>query len=439
MVKPDVVLQYPRRAADPGSRPGKPDPYTGPKAISLPWTDITYLLHKHVPEVSWRYYVFEGSEPDCEDNEAMTCAPVTQGPGTPGIWNPLIDFADVKEDGQRENVQSLTNFYSAVQNPSECGLPNVSWITPTNEVSEHPPALISKGQAYVTTLINSIMRSPCWDSTTIFLSWDDWGGFYDNVVPPDIDENGYGFRVPSLVISPYAKAGYIDHQQLSHDAYLKFIEDDFLEGQRLNPKTDGRPDSRPDVREEVPGLGNLESDFDFNQSPTAPLLLPVEPAPGPASCPPGSVPEGAPEPSANTSCPYTSSPVSTSAPPPSAPPAAVPLTLQLTASVAPRQDLRLNHGRIYLTVGCNMACSLYAHGHLNLVRGRHHLSLRDVRATLLAHRSVGIALSVSRRDLAPVRRALGARHKVKAAIEVQATGTDDLRQNYLVSVVLTWR
>ncbi len=220
----------------------------------------------------------------------MTCEPVKQGPKTPGIWNPLVDFGDVKEDGQTGDVQSLTNFYTAVQNQSECELPNVSWITPNSKVSEHPTALVSTGQAYVTTLINSVMRSPCWGSTAIFLSWDDWGGFYDNVVPPDIDENGYGFRVPGLVISPYARAGYIDHQQLCHDAYLKFIEDDFLGGQRLNPKTDGRPDSRPDVREEAPGLGNLESDFDFNQSPRPPLLLPVEPAPGPASCPPGSVP-----------------------------------------------------------------------------------------------------------------------------------------------------
>ena len=80
--------------------------------------------------MSWRYYVFEGSEPDCEDDEAMTCAPVTQGPTTPGIWNPLVDFGDVKEDGQLGNVQSLTNFYTAVHDTSECGLPNVSWITP---------------------------------------------------------------------------------------------------------------------------------------------------------------------------------------------------------------------------------------------------------------------------------------------------------------------
>jgi len=158
---------------------------------------------------------------------------------------------------------------------------------PSLEVSEHPPSVISTGQAYVTTLINSLMRSPCWDSTAIFLSWDDWGGYYDHVLPPDIDQNGYGLRVPGLVISPYAKAGYIDHQQLSHDAYLKFIEDDFLGGARLDPATDGRPDPRPDVREEAPGLGSIASDFDFEQSPRAPLLLSPHPSPGAASAPPG--------------------------------------------------------------------------------------------------------------------------------------------------------
>jgi phospholipase C len=79
--------------------------------------------------------------------------------------------------------------------------------------------------------------------------------------------------VPGLVISPYAKRGFVDHQILSQDAYLKFIEDDFLHGARLNPKTDGRPDSRPDVRENAKILGNLAADFDFNQPPRAPLLL----------------------------------------------------------------------------------------------------------------------------------------------------------------------
>ncbi len=129
----------------------------------------------------------------------------------------------------------------------------------------------------MTGLINTIMHSPDWSSTAIFLAWDDWGGFYDHVEPPAVDAQGYGLRVPGLVISPYAKTGYIDHQMLSFDAYLKFIEDDFLGGARLDPKTDGRPDSRPDVRENAPILGNLVRDFDFSQKPRPPLLLPLHP------------------------------------------------------------------------------------------------------------------------------------------------------------------
>ena len=123
-----------------------------------------------------------------------------------------------------------------------------AWVIPDDAHSEHPPSgHIDRGQAYVTRLVNAIMRSPDWSSTAIFLAWDDWGGFYDHVKPPQVDENGYGLRVPALVISPYAKRGFIDHQTLSFDAYLKFIEDDFLGGQRLDPLTDGRPDPRPTV------------------------------------------------------------------------------------------------------------------------------------------------------------------------------------------------
>ena len=256
-----------------------------PGRASYAWTDLTWLLHKE--GVSWRYYIHEGAEPDCEDDESISCSKVKQSAKTPGIWNPLPDFTDVKEDSQLGNIQPLTSFYEAVHNQSSCGLPNVSWAIPSAEVSEHPPSTIEKGQAYVTTLINSIMQSPCWGSTAIFLSWDDWGGFYDHVVPPAIDAGGYGLRVPGLVISPYARAGYIDHQQLSHDSYLKFIEDDFLSGARLNPKTDGRPDPRTAVREEAAGLGDLASDFNFEQSPQAPVLLSPHPEPGPPSEPPG--------------------------------------------------------------------------------------------------------------------------------------------------------
>ena len=123
------------------------------------------------------------------------------------------------------------------------------------------------------------MKGPDWKPTAIFLAWDAWGVFYDHVTPPVVDQNGYGLRVPGLVISPYARRGYVDHQTLSFDAYVKFIEDDFLHSQRLDPKTDGRPDPRPDVRENQPILGNLAGDFNFKQKPRPPLLLRQYPVP----------------------------------------------------------------------------------------------------------------------------------------------------------------
>jgi len=249
------------------------DPNPSDGQLHYAWTDLTYLLHRY--GVSWAYYVFQGTEPDCEDDSAMSCAPVQQGPKTPGIWNPLPSFTDVAQDGQLSNVQTLSNFFTAAKTGT---LPAVSWIDPNGKVSEHPTALVSAGQTYVTGLINAIMQSPDWDSTAIFLSWDDWGGFYDHVVPPVADVNGYGLRVPGIVISPYAKAGMIDSQTLSHDAYNKFIEDDFLGGQRLDPATDGRPDPRPDVREASPLLGDLTADFDFTQPPRPPLILPACPS-----------------------------------------------------------------------------------------------------------------------------------------------------------------
>ncbi|MDP9332980.1 MAG: phospholipase [Actinomycetota bacterium] len=253
------ALEAPAQVMPPDPlHPNAPDPI-------FAWTDLTYLLHKQ--QVSWGYYVVAGTEPDCANDEALSCASVKQNPQTPGIWNPLPYFDTVHQDGQLANIQSVTQFYAAAKKGT---LPAVSWVVPSLPVSEHYPAAISAGVAYVTSLVNAVMKSPDWSSSAIFLAWDDWGGFYDHVVPPVVDENGYGLRVPGIVISPYAKHGFIDHQTLSFDAYAKFIEDDFLDGQRLDPATDGRSDPRPTVRENVEILGDLASDFDFTQAPRPP-------------------------------------------------------------------------------------------------------------------------------------------------------------------------
>jgi phospholipase C len=279
-----IVSAWSAKCSQPGDPMSCVNAVDGPSGLDVSkndyaWTDLTYLMHK--ANVSWVYYLSEGSEPDCAD-DAMLCVAKPQAANVPGIWNPLPAFDTVKQDQQLGNIQTVDKFLSAAKAGN---LPEVSWVVPENKVSEHPPANISNGQAYVTSLINAVMQGPDWSSTVIFLAWDDWGGFYDHVVPPVVDENGYGLRVPGLVISPYAKKGFIDNQTLSFDAYLKFIEDDFLGGQRLDPANDGRPDARTSVRENASQLGDLINDFDFTQAPRPGLVLPLRPKPGPASIP----------------------------------------------------------------------------------------------------------------------------------------------------------
>lgn len=231
------------------------------------WTDITYLLNKQ--GVSWGYYVSpEGTcyVRDCDgrENEDMTT----------GYQNPMPGFLTVTEAKAEENIMPYTEYVASAQ---AGGLPAVSWVIPAINESDHPGAgTIIAGQRFVAAMVNAAAQGPDWNSTAIFIVWDDWGGFYDHVEPPRVDVNGYGLRVPGLLVSPYAKAGYIDSQTLTFDAYLKLIEDRFLGGERIDPATNGRPDPRPTVREEVPQLGDLVTEFDFDQSPRQ---LPVLEAP----------------------------------------------------------------------------------------------------------------------------------------------------------------
>jgi phospholipase C len=229
------------------------------------WTDITWLLKKN--DVSWAYYA---GGVICTPNNMEQCFER----GTRRQQNVLAYFTDVHQTKQLEHIRDHGEFFSALEDGT---LPSVSWIVPgRGGHSEHPSTHdpITEGQAYVTRLVNAVMRSDLWYDTAIFLTWDDWGGFYDHVPPPRVDEGGYGIRVPGLLISPWADRDLdIDHQTLSFDAYLKLIEDRFLDGQRLDPKTDGRPDSRPTVREEVDILGDLAKEFDFSQEPIEPIIL----------------------------------------------------------------------------------------------------------------------------------------------------------------------
>jgi phospholipase C len=278
-VNDNLVRLPPSGASSQASAPEAPEDYA--------WTDLTYLLfHAHI---SWGYYVAEGTQPDCATGTSH-CPPQQQYAGTPSIWNPLPAFDTVQQDHQAGNVQPVSHLLGAASSGS---LPAVSWVVPNDKTSEHGPWPIDAGQAYVTNIVNTIMQGPDWSSTAIFLAWDDWGGRYDHVAPPHVDQNGYGLRVPGLLISPYARRGYIDHQTLSFDAYNKFIEDIFLGGQRLDPKTDGRPDPRLNVREAQPILGDLAREFNFDQPPAPPMLLPTNPGLTPAG-PEGPLPARSP-------------------------------------------------------------------------------------------------------------------------------------------------
>jgi phospholipase C len=234
---------------------GEPRPYV--------WAPVTWLLYQQ--GVSWSYYVGPGTcvAPPCEGLEGIYTAPVQ---------NPLPGFTATDATGQLDHIRPNEEFR---RDALAGDLPSVSWVMPVAGKGDHPPDSIEAGQAFVASTVNSVMQGPedQYLRTAIFVVWDDWGGFYDHVVPPVVDENGWGLRVPSLVISPWAKRGFVDHQTLSYDAYLKLIEDRFLGGSRLDPATDGWPDSRPTVREEVRRLGDLAEDFDFTQEPLPPLVL----------------------------------------------------------------------------------------------------------------------------------------------------------------------
>jgi phospholipase C len=139
-------------------------------------------------------------------------------------------------------------------------LPPVTWITPLHELSDHPEHSMCQGENWTTQVVNAIMRSPMWKDTVIFITWDDWGGFYDHVPPRQIDPFGYGIRVPLLVISPYARSGWIDHVEGEFSSVLRFIEDNWGLAQLTN-------------RDRL--AHDLSYDFDFAAPPRPPTPLPM--------------------------------------------------------------------------------------------------------------------------------------------------------------------
>jgi phospholipase C len=230
------------------------------------WTDITWLLDE--ADVSWKYYVGPGTcwKPPCQ-------TPAQKGLATSYFKNPLPGFTSFHGEGRNDPSDNIMDHHVFADDALHGTLPSVSWVVPSSTNSDHPggPSTVRSSMQYVTKLINDVMKGPQWDSTAIFLTWDDWGGFYDHVEPKRVDMNGYGIRVPSLLISPYAKKGFVDHRGYSFDSFLRLIEDRFLGSARLDPKTMSRPDSRPTVREKL--AGDLRNSFNFAQAPRTPRIL----------------------------------------------------------------------------------------------------------------------------------------------------------------------
>jgi phospholipase C len=174
---------------------------------------------------------------------------------------PLREVRHIRYSPMYDNVVRNSMFLKDLRHGR---LPQVSWLTAPIRLSDHPPHSICRGEDWSVGIMNAIMKSPYWNSTAIVLTWDDFGGFYDHVPPPHLDAYGLGPRVPAIVISPWAKRGFIDHDTMEFASVLKFIETIF----RLPPLT-----------ERDAQTSDMLSAFNFSGKPQAPMLLPERPCP----------------------------------------------------------------------------------------------------------------------------------------------------------------
>lgn len=201
--------------------------------------------------ISWKYY-----DTPVLPNDTLASG-IANGKAF-DVWNPLDAKNSTYTDPvNTENVVAREQLFGDIANGS---LPQVSWVIPSPEISDHPPENITLGMWWITDVVDSVMNSQYWKSTAIIVLWDDYGGFFDTVVPPTVDGYGLSFRVPALIISPYAKPGFLDHTVYDFESTLRFVEWRF----NLQALTARDADAN-----------NLLNAFDFNQQPSTPLVIPL--------------------------------------------------------------------------------------------------------------------------------------------------------------------
>ena len=201
--------------------------------------------------VSWKFYV-QNYDPEVTYRNRGTGDKSAQV-----VWNPLLAYDRYLDDPKLfGKIVDLEEYYTDLQRGT---LPAVSYIVPSG-ASEHPPGSVQAGERFVRTLINSLARSTAWSSSAFMWTYDDWGGWYDHVRPPQVDRFGYGFRAPALLVSPYARRGHVDSTTLDFTSMLKFIEENW----GLAPL------ARRDAQ-----ANNISSAFDFSQPPRLAEVVPA--------------------------------------------------------------------------------------------------------------------------------------------------------------------
>jgi phospholipase C len=203
--------------------------------------------------VSWKYY-------DAPIPANRTLAKAIQFGEAFDYWNPLLAKNSSYEFMQyRSNIVPREEFFSDIGNGT---LPQVSWIIPSGGISDHPPANVTLGEWWITDVVNAVMQSRYWQNTAIIVAWDDYGGYFDTVVPPTVDGYGLSFRVPALIISAYSKPGYLDNTVYDFESTLRFIEWRF---------------GVPSLTSRDADANNLLGAFNFNQQPLAPDIISLTP------------------------------------------------------------------------------------------------------------------------------------------------------------------